>query len=300
MKFLDKNRAFVIIILGDFEMLVNYDTIKIAKALDDFYSATGINMDLFRVDFSRVAERSHSKNNRYCNAVQNTEVGSHACNHSDITLLEKCRDTKTFQMHVCHAGLIDIAVPILYDGEIIGYIIFGQMKNTQNFKPLSDYITTLNLNLPQMEHYFNEIPVFDSNKIEGISSIATMLVKYILLENMLKPYYDETVQKAINFINENLSDDISVHTIAKGIGVSKNVIYRRFHSFFNCTVSEYINSLRVERACDLLLKSDMSVEEISRTIGFTSASYFSKTFKRQKGLSPFKYKKSFSKNILTK
>ncbi len=275
-------------------MLVNYDTFKIGKALDDFYSATGINMDLFRVDFSRVAERSHSKNNRYCNAVQNTEIGSISCHNSDITLLEKCRDTKVVQMHVCHAGLIDIAVPILYDDSIIGYIIFGQMKNTQDFAPLCDYISKLNLNLPEMEGYFNEIPVFDSDKIAGISSIATMLVKYILLENMLKPYYDETVQKAINYINENLSEDISVHTIAKNIGVSKNVIYRRFHSYFNCTVSEYINSVRVERACDLLLKSDMTIEEISQTIGFTSASYFSKTFKKEKGLSPYKYKKSFS------
>lgn len=281
-------------------MLVNYDTLKIAKALDDFYSATGINMDLFRVDFSRVAERSHSKNNRYCNAVQNTEIGSNSCHNSDITLLEKCRDTKNIQMHICHAGLIDIAVPILYNDSIIGYIIFGQMKNTQDFKPLSDYISKLGLNHFEMEGYFNEIPVFDSNKIEGISSIATMLVKYILLENMLKPYYDETVQKAITFINKNLSENISVHTIAKNIGVSKNVIYRRFHSYFNSTVSEYINTMRVERACDMLVKTDMSIEEISQSIGFTSASYFSKTFKKQKGLSPFKYKKSFSKNILTK
>lgn len=275
-------------------MIVNYDISKISHALDDFYSATGINMDLFRVDFSRVAERSHSKNNRYCSKIQNTAQGAEACCHADISLLEKCRDTRAVQMHTCHAGLIDIAVPILNNNEIIGYIIFGQMKNSRDFSPVLDYVKSLGLDLEEMESYFNEIPLFDSSKIESITSIATMLVKYILLENMLKPYYDDSVQKAITFISENLSEEISIHSLSKSTGISKSVLYRKFRANFDCTVSEYINSLRIEKACDLLLKSDMTVEEISQKLGFVSASYFCKVFKKVKNLSPLKYKKAYA------
>ncbi len=275
-------------------MIVNYDISKISRALDDFYSATGINMDLFRVDFSRVAERSHSKNNRYCSEIQNTSQGAESCCRADISLLEKCRDTRCVQMHTCHAGLIDIAVPILYNNEIIGYIIFGQMKTSRDFTPVFDYINSLGLDLVKMETYFNEIPLFDSDKIDSISSIATMLVKYILLENMLKPYYDDNVQTAISFISENLSEDISIYTLSKSTGISKSVLYRRFRANFDCTVSEYINSLRIERACDLLLKSDMTIEEISQSLGFVSASYFCKVFKKSKNISPLKYKKAYA------
>ncbi len=278
-------------------MIVNYDISKISRALDDFYSATGINMDLFRVDFSRVAERSHSKNNRYCSEIQNTAQGAESCCFADIALLEKCRDTKTVQMHTCHAGLVDIAVPILYDNEIIGYIIFGQMKNSRDFSPVLSYVSSIGLDLKKMEGYFNELPLFDSDKIESISSIATMLVKYILLENMLKPCYDDSLQKAVSYISENLSQNISIYTLSKSTGVSKSVLYRRFRTTFDCTVSEYINSLRIDKACDLLLKSDMTVEEISQNLGFVSASYFCKVFKKAKKLSPLKYKKTYTTEI---
>ena len=51
-------------------------------------------------------------------------------------LLKKCKETKQTQKHVCHAGLIDIAIPIIYENSIIGYIILGQIKTEKTFESL--------------------------------------------------------------------------------------------------------------------------------------------------------------------
>ena len=273
-------------------MLINYDIQKIDKFLMDFYNSTGINMDLLKDDYTIVNSDSHCKNIRYCECIQNTAKGKKDCKCSDYELLEKCKNSKKAEMHICQAGLVDVAVPIIYEDIIIGYIIFGQMKTTTDFEDAKKYISKLGLDTDLLKGFYSEIPFYDSNKINSVSNIASMLVKHLLLENMLKPNFDESIEKAIIYISENLEYDLSVKKISKNINVSKSVLYKRFHQCFNCTISEFINTKRIEKSIELLVKTDLSMDEVSRKSGFSSASYFGKIFKREIGVSPLKYKKA--------
>ena len=80
--------------------------------------------------------------------------------------------------------------------------------------------------------------------------------------------------------------------ICRSTNLSKTVLYDAFHQKFRCTVSSYINAKRVERSMELLDKTDLSIEEISQRTGFSSASYYSKIFKKQTGKSPLQYRKA--------
>ena len=271
-------------------MVINYEIDKINTLLHDFYNSTGITIDLLKTDFTKV---SHTKYefNKYCKYIQETQIGKNACRMSEISLLQKCRETKKMQMHICHAGLVDIAVPIIYEDEIIGYIIFGQLKTESDFLKVKNYLSDFIPNIEKMSEYYAEISYYNSDRIKSVSSIATLLVKYILLENMLKPKLDENIQKVINYIEENLNSDLSVKSISKNVNISKSVLYKKFHSHFSCTPAYFINIKRVEKSTEYLLKTDMSIEEISQKLGFASASYYSRIFKKIKGVSPLKFKK---------
>lgn len=275
---------------GD-EMLINYDIQKITRTLADFYNATGVYMGLLKEDFSFVVNRSAGSNMRYCVAVQETQKGREACLFSDACLLQKSRESRKPELHVCHAGLIDICVPIIYEETIIGYVIFGQIKIKDDFPRLREYITKLGLNADEMQEYYNEISVVGSERIESISNLAEMVVKYILLENMLRPGSDESTEKAIAYINENLDKPLSVHSIAKSVGVSKSALYRSFHVQIGYPIGRYINKRRVEKATEMLADTRLSIEEIALRVGFADGSYFSKTFKKEMGVPPFKYRK---------
>jgi len=271
-------------------MTVNYDIPKINQCLQDFYYATGINMDLLKDDFSFVGEHSYWENKRYCKAIQSTKSGHTACRLSDKELLEKSRMSKKPEMHICHAGLMDCAIPILYGDEIIGYILFGQIKTDTDFSKFGGYLSSLGLDEKEMERFYEEISFFKESVITSISNIAEMLVKHILLENMLRPNFDESIQPALNYINENLDSDLSIQKISQNTNISKSALYRRFQSCFGCTVGEYINDKRIEKASGLLKTTDFSIEEVSGLAGFSSGSYFCKIFKRKMGVSPFKFK----------
>ena len=271
-------------------MTVDYDIKKIDKALLDFYNAVGIRIELLKDDFSPVSSNQHELCD-YCLAVQSCSRGKEICIWSDTILLEKCKATKKTQVHICHAGLVDIATPVLYDDIIIGYIIFGQIKTDTDFSDLKDYVEGLGLDTKKMEDCYTSLLEFKPNKIESITNIASMLVKNILLENMLKPALNDSVRAAVDFIDKNLERELSIKEISTSINVSKSVLYKQFHDKFNCTVSEYIKRRRIEKSIKLLKKDGLSIEEISQSVGFSSASYFSKIFKAYIGKSPLQYKK---------
>lgn len=272
-------------------LIINYDIKKINAVLLDFYNATGIDMEFLKTDFSPVGNRRLS-GNRYCMAMQSNVAGRKACSLSDMQLLEKCRVSKKTEMHICHAGLVNVAIPLLYDDVIIGYIIFGRMKPNTDFTAIKDYIAGLGINADKAAQLYDTIPIYKSDIIQSVSNIAIMLAKYILLKNMIKPDLNDNIQKAVDYINNNLESDLSVKSISKNANVSKSVLYKNFHTSFNCTVSEYIHARRVEKSLELLTGTDMSIEEISQKVGFSSASYYSKIFKKQMGVVPVRYRKT--------
>lgn len=272
-------------------MIINYDMSKLTSTLKDFYNATGINMDLLKADFTYVCSE-HFGSEHYCLAVKSTAKGQATCPLSDACLLEECKKSNQPRMHECHAGLIDVAVPILYEDTILGYLLFGEMKTDKPFSMVAGYLESLGLDPVQMKTYYDEIPVYDSEQIQSICNIAGILVKHILLENMLKPDFDENIQKAIAYIEDHLDKDLSIRTLSQKIHVSKSVLYQRFHACFHCTVSEYINTRRVEKAAVLLTQTGLPIEQIAQQAGFSGTSYFSKTFRRLKGVTPSKYRKT--------
>ena len=274
-------------------MIINYNIDKLKNTLRDFSNVTGVNIQLLKEDFSSFG--FDLIKNDFCLTVQSCKEGRTACHNCDILLLEKCRQTKKAQMHTCHAGLVDIAVPILYEENILGYIILGQMKNKTDFADIENNINKYSIDILKMEKHYNSLLLFDYDKIESIAKIATMLTKYIMLENMLKPTDDRNVDKVISFIEENLDKNLTVEYISKCTNLSKSVIYKDFRNNYNCTLKEFVNKKRIEKSIRFLENTNMSIEEISAKAGFSSSAYYAALFKKAKGLSPLKYRKKHEK-----
>ena len=274
-------------------MDITYDVEKVNEVLRDFYNVTGVDADLFRCDFSRVNTEKLPEN-RYCRAVQKVPRGIEECRRSDLQLLERCRSCQQTVTAVCHAGMVDVAVPVCYEHEVIGYVLFGCMKPEGTFAALESYLGSLGLETGQARIAYEQVPLYDAEKIRSVSNLVTMFVKYMMLENRMTVHYEDPVANAVTFIQENLAQELSVQRITRSCHISKSMLYSRFRERFGCTVSEYIHTKRVERACELLRMTDQSMEAISQATGFSSASYFGRIFRKHMGTTPMKYRKDTS------
>lgn len=94
----------------------------------------------------------------------------------------------------------------------------------------------------------------------------------------------------IDWIEKNYSERITLGQLAALAGVNEKYLCRFFKEFTGYTPTDYINRLRVERACYEMRINHRNVTEAAYECGFNEISYFSKCFKRYKGVSPGQYK----------
>ena len=111
------------------------------------------------------------------------------------------------------------------------------------------------------------------------------------------PDYDETFQQEDRFVSElrdyiteNISNpNLGSEAVTDYFAISRTQLYRKLKALANTTISDYIRSVRLHRAMQLLKEKELNVSEIAYETGFSSPEHFSKTFKKAYGKNPSKW-----------
>ena len=98
------------------------------------------------------------------------------------------------------------------------------------------------------------------------------------------------VERCKDYINKNFRYKIYTEDIAEEIGISVSHLSRLFHTETGMKLQDYISSVRVDNAARLLAYSDMTLSEIAEYVGFPDQSYFGKTFRKFRGMTPKAYR----------
>ena len=268
-------------------MRPHYDLEKLEGAMYDFNHATNVSITLYDTDMHPVTHRGMGSG-RYCTLVSSTESGRHSCAVSNSSLIKECRRKKALVSHICGAGLLDIAIPLLHRDNVMGFLMLGQIRTK---KRLPDAALAFPIEHDKLEECYSSLPIYTDDKVESIINIATMLTRYIMLENMIKPNKKDSATLITDYIEAHLSEHLSTKTGARSIGLSVSGIYKALHSAYGTTLGEYIRMRRITRAAALLDEGELSVEDVSYAVGFSDVAYFSRCFKIVMGKSPIKYKK---------
>lgn len=97
---------------------------------------------------------------------------------------------------------------------------------------------------------------------------------------------EEYILKSITFIESSYSQKISVLEIARSVGLDRTYLSGLFKDRFGVSLQAFLLEYRMNRAVELLQNPELSVSDISRSVGYTDPFLFSKMFKKFSGLAP--------------
>jgi AraC-like DNA-binding protein len=111
-----------------------------------------------------------------------------------------------------------------------------------------------------------------------------------LAEAEVESSNDKLLKKAITLVEVNLSDSLfGVEKMASEMGMSRASLHKKLKGMTGFAPSEFIRNIRLKRAANLLRNDVDSVAQIGFAVGFEDQSYFSKSFKKQFGVTPSEY-----------
>jgi AraC-like DNA-binding protein len=128
---------------------------------------------------------------------------------------------------------------------------------------------------------------------------------YLMMTQLLRYYCDSKddmsrmiyhnvlrLRPCIDYIDAHFTEKIYIETLADMIMVSNDYFTKMFKDSIGKTPIDYINGLRINKALTYLSTTDVSINDISDSIGFSGPNYFHKIFKQYMQISPLAYRKS--------
>ena len=164
----------------------------------------------------------------------------------------------------------------------------GTLKTVKNHPALAKLIQKI------IEECRNQ-PLYYKESIKGY--IHALIIEVLRLDEEREKAKRSSkintyIRDAINYVGDHYKEDVKIADMAQVCGLSESHFRRIFEESMNMKPLDYVNMIRIDRACALIQRGDMSMEDICYHIGYTTPSTFNRNFKRLTGKTPVEWKKT--------
>ena len=143
----------------------------------------------------------------------------------------------------------------------------------------------------------SEIPYASMKKLETLIEMREWILKSyeklasLMAEAKFNHNYSEYTKKAIGYMQKNYKNNISLNEVAEYIGLNSSYLSRVFKEDCGMGFVEYLNSIRVEYAKQIIETGSLKLKDIVKEVGFNNYTYFFKVFKDVLNMTPLEYEK---------
>ncbi|HAQ21706.1 MAG TPA: AraC family transcriptional regulator [Prolixibacteraceae bacterium] len=151
-------------------------------------------------------------------------------------------------------------------------------------------VSELMLQMPYLKGFDRMLHFFKIMDIIGRSDSNIQLASMDFMKSLFK-----TGSKRLTAIHEylmnNYREEVDLKKLAALVNMAEGSLCRYFKANMGMTVFEYLNQIKTDFACKLLMNNDMSIIEVCFDSGFNNLSHFNKQFKKSAGVPPSEYRK---------
>jgi AraC-like DNA-binding protein len=157
-------------------------------------------------------------------------------------------------------------------------------------------VSEIMLQLPYQKNFERILNFFRMMDIIGSSKTNIPLTSGDYIRKQFAPGNKRIVQ-IHEFLMNNYREEVNLQKLSELVNMAEGSLCRFFKSMVGLTIFEYLNRIKVDFACKLLMDYDLNITEICFDSGFNNLSHFNKQFRKITGMQPSEYRKRF-KNLL--
>ena len=273
--------------------MLQFNKENLRKVFHDFYVLTHLRIVLIDSEFNELLSYPEKQYGFCAEIRRNMDVHS-KCLASDKAGCLACANSKELNIYRCHMGLVEAVIPILDGGEILGYVMFGQIlkSDTCDIERRRLKRTFANWPYRSIDSVVDEIPTRSEEELNAAATILQALTTYVLFNRWVAPKKYDFIRRLDTYIQEHLRGPISVDDICLSFGIARTRLYSIATDYLGCGIAEYIRKKRIFHAKEFLEKTELPISQIVYDTGFCDYSHFSRVFKEETGVTAREYRKS--------
>lgn len=271
---------------------------EISKLLASVKQLTGINV-LWKTRTGgkgdeSLPEEQYLHCNHFCRKIKKSQGLIKKCSFNDCSIvMGKCEKRRRPFINKCHAGVIELIIPLFRDGMPDGALFFGPFRDK---KTACAYKTVF--------QEYAMLQTYNKEFLNSAGNILSTLCQYIFenkerlrREELSLRIKNKKLQAALEFISKNFAKNISVADAAAACSLSESRFIHLFKHEYGTGFSEFLTGLRIDEAKKLLAETDIKIYSIASLCGYSGQCYFGLVFRNQTGMSPLQYRRKYRKRL---
>ena len=257
---------------------------EVQQLLDNFAAVMRVHVVFFGPRGEVLRQGRGEGNCRFCQMVQQC-LSMERCLALDRERQALARRTGRCQIYTCHAGLWEAIMPVMTGGELLGYIVFGQIRGATRppdalrraFPP--DAAAALS-------KAYLDLPFLSADGMDNLAGLMKLLVDYIVRNELVTLGGDRLYLATLRYLEEHLTASVTLPDAARALGRSASTLSHLLQRH-GTTFKRLLIEKRLARA-DALFKAhpELSVKEAATRSGFNDPAYFSRLYRRHRGTPP--------------
>ncbi len=285
---------------------------KLLPVFKDFYTIFGIHISIFEPPFNVASfdDKFYYMNSvaypfpgpsGICQPLRKSRIIEGRCVLCDEKAVQYLMKKKETYIYRCHLGLLEAMIPAVYDGAVVAVVVIGGVSGSIVDDSFVDQFID-SLIKADKEYYEDKlyylrslirtVKVINEESFRSICHLIEVFLSTAFVDGSIIVHKGSVVPQIISYVMLNIDKPISLKKASQEIGVTKTYLCHVVKKQFGVSFSEYVNREKISRASRLLLSTPMTINDIAEQLGYTSAEYFTRVFKKQTGILPSRYKES--------
>ena len=265
---------------------------EVQELIDPFASLLGISIGFFAVNGEPLRRGLGRANSGYCQLIQDRLFGREPCVQMDRTMCGRCSAGCGAIRYRCHAGLEEAAAAIEVDGQLAGYMMIGQFR-VHDTLPASVRRRARAMDCEaEIEAAFEALPRFTPEQADHLVGLFNVLIDRLIRGQSIRLRGDRVIGRALAHMEEHFAGPLGIQQVADAMGVSVSTLAHGIKRATGQTFVRHLQEIRLRHAETLMREAPaMSLQEIARACGFQDPYYFSRVFRKHRGIPPSLYRK---------
>ncbi|MCI5956410.1 MAG: PocR ligand-binding domain-containing protein [Clostridiales bacterium] len=273
-------------------MLNEDDFQRLGRLLNHLFLCTGVKFSLMDEQGRELYTSSFQA--PFCRLIMQEQAGLERCLRCDRRAAEVVRKSRASMEYVCHAGLYEVALPVVERGETVATILFGQMIDEAPREEQWKRVSRCCSWYPDMEalhQAFLSLRRISSQQMTACREVALACVSEARLQGLQATNRRNDALVLQNYVDTHYMQPMDSDRLSRVLNVGKTKLYALCREHFQLTPMQMVARRRIAAAKELLLSTSESIRAIAGMVGIPDENYFTKVFKVHTGVTPRDFRK---------
>ena len=245
------------------------------------------------ITFSRLM-RFNIHDNSYCTAVKSSVEGQLACVAQQRRVFKKCAEGEVSFCGSCHAGVLEYVYPISNGEGVIGFISVSGYACETGEERVKKTAKRFGYREEGLQRSYKALRAAlpDKRRVDTLILPLCHMLELAYRRERAEEKNESLTVRICRYVRQHYDMELTTEHICQAFYCSRSQLSHTFKKETGVSFREYLTQVRLAHAKRLLIYSALNVTEISFSVGFRDANYFSSVFKKEEGASPLAYRKN--------